>query len=395
MPRTRRWVHFARRAAASREIARASFSRNGRSGKPISPRRCFPASVSTASSTSAIIFRKSGAAIPSPPRRLLSPTREKSKRNRIPSPMVPPLRPSTRLCVALLHAATCNRYSDSSVSNTIPEPRSPKRRPRYGTGGMDLTPGGDGKQYPLPKAAVEGTGMFEKALKENREAIYAILAPASLPREAATPSGGTAFMIAPGLLVTAARCIPGGSDPGNLPRPVLSLVRAPDIGRGTERATLVSLDRGKGLALLRIDAPRSAATLRLLDAPVPVGTPCAYSGFPRLAMDPAPVPGSSLIEMFQGASRLLLREGGRPGRRARIPLRDGRPPRRRRLRLSRLHRVGRGLRHARLPAGRSPLRRSLLGAVDGDRLVRPGAAAFRSRRERANIGVDFGAARRI
>ena len=89
MPRTRRWVHFARRAAASREIARASFSRNGRSGKPISPRRCFPASVSTASSTIAIIFRKSGAAIPSPPRRLLSPTREKSKRNRIPSPMSP------------------------------------------------------------------------------------------------------------------------------------------------------------------------------------------------------------------------------------------------------------------------------------------------------------------
>ena len=144
--------------------------------------------------------------------------------------------------------------------------------------------------------------MFEKALSENREAIYAILASASLPPEAATPSGGTAFMIAPGLLVTAARCVPGGSDPGNLPCPELSLVRAPDIGRGTERATLVSLDRGKGLALLRIDAPRSAAFLRILDAPVPIGTQCAYSGFPRLAMDPAPRPGASLIEMFQGAS---------------------------------------------------------------------------------------------
>jgi hypothetical protein len=143
--------------------------------------------------------------------------------------------------------------------------------------------------------------MFEKALAENREAIYAILASSSLPPEAATPSGGTAFMIAPGLLVTAARCVHGGSDPGNPPRTELSLVRAPDIGRGTERATLVSLDRGKGLALLRITAPRSAATLRLLDTPVPIGTQCAYSGFPRLAMDPAPLPGASLIEMFQGA----------------------------------------------------------------------------------------------
>jgi hypothetical protein len=144
--------------------------------------------------------------------------------------------------------------------------------------------------------------MFEKALAENREAIYAILAPASLPPEAATPSGGTAFMIAPGLLVTAARCVPGGSGPGDRPCPGLSLVRAPDIGRGTEPATLVTLDRGKGLALLRIEAPRSGASLRLLDAPVPIGTPCAYSGFPRLAMDPAPLPGASLIEMFQGAS---------------------------------------------------------------------------------------------
>ncbi|HEY5461554.1 MAG TPA: serine protease [Deferrimonas sp.] len=143
--------------------------------------------------------------------------------------------------------------------------------------------------------------MFEKALAENREAIYAILASSSSPPESATPSGGTAFMIAPGLLVTAARCVPGGSDPGNLPCPTLSLVRAPDIGRETERATLVSLDRGKGLALLRIDAPRSTALLRILDAPVPIGTQCAYSGFPRISMGPAPQPGASLIEMFQGA----------------------------------------------------------------------------------------------
>jgi hypothetical protein len=143
--------------------------------------------------------------------------------------------------------------------------------------------------------------MFEKALASSREGIYAILASSSLPPEAATPSGGTAFMIAPGMLVTAARCLPAGSDPGTLPSPGLSLVRAPDIGLGTERATLVSMDRGKGLALLRIDSPRSAAFLKILDAPVPIGTQCAYSGFPRISMGPAPRPGASLIEMFQGA----------------------------------------------------------------------------------------------
>ena len=155
--------------------------------------------------------------------------------------------------------------------------------------------------------------MFANALAENREAIYAILASSPLPPEAATPSGGTAFMIAPGLLVTAARCIPGGSDPDDLPCPELSLVRAPDIGRGTERATLVSLDRGKGLALLRIDAPRSASFLRLLDAPVPIGSQCAYSGFPRISMGPAPRPGASLIEMFQGASVSAFLRATAPG----------------------------------------------------------------------------------
>jgi len=154
-----------------------------------------------------------------------------------------------------------------------------------------------------------GNGMFTKALAENREAIYAILASSPLPPEAATPSGGTAFMIAPGLLVTAARCVSGGSDPGDLPRPELSLVRAPDIGRGTERATLVSLDRGKGLALLRIDAPKSAAFLRLLDAPVPVGTQCAYSGFPRIS----PGRGAGPIEMFQGASVSAFLRATAPG----------------------------------------------------------------------------------
>jgi hypothetical protein len=155
--------------------------------------------------------------------------------------------------------------------------------------------------------------MFEKALAENRESIYAILASSPLPADAATPSGGTAFTIAPGLLVTAARCLPGGTEPGGLPCPGLSLVRAPDIGRGTERATLVSLDRGKGLALLRIDAPRSAAFLRILDTPVPIGTRCAYSGFPRLAMGPAPRSGASLIEMFQGASVASFARTGDPG----------------------------------------------------------------------------------
>jgi hypothetical protein len=41
--------------------------------------------------------------------------------------------------------------------------------------------------------------------------------------------------------------------------------------------------------------------MKLLDVPVPVGTHCGSSGFPRIAVDSAPGLGISLMELFQGA----------------------------------------------------------------------------------------------
>ena len=156
--------------------------------------------------------------------------------------------------------------------------------------------------------------MFEKALSENREAIYAILAPASLPPEAATPAGGTAFMIAPGLLVTAARCVPGGSDPGTLPRTMLSLVRAPDIGRGTERGDpgLPGPREGAGPP-----ADRCSAIIRLPEAsrrPRSDRHAVRVFRFPA-ACDGSRSPSRRLSHRdVPGGERLLLRENGRPGR---------------------------------------------------------------------------------
>jgi len=143
--------------------------------------------------------------------------------------------------------------------------------------------------------------MFGKAVAENREAIYAVLTASPLHPKAITPSIGSAFMVAPGLLVTAAHCLDDTSKPGNPRYGDLSVIRAPDIGRKAEPASLVARDDGMDLALLRIGAPRSNACLKLLDAPVPVGTHCGSSGFPRITVESTPQPGVSLIELFQGA----------------------------------------------------------------------------------------------
>lgn len=143
--------------------------------------------------------------------------------------------------------------------------------------------------------------MFEKALAKNREAIYAVLSSSPLDANAITPSIGTAFMVAPGLLVTAARCLRDESKPGAPPCEGLRVIRAPDIGKKPEPVTILAANARNNLALLRIDAPRSTDCLRLLDAPVPVGTHCGTSGFPRLSVDRPPFSGVSLIELFQGA----------------------------------------------------------------------------------------------
>ncbi len=143
--------------------------------------------------------------------------------------------------------------------------------------------------------------MFEKTVAGNREAIYAVLSTAPPHPRAITPSFGSAFMVAPGLLVTAAHCLDDASPPGAPPIGNLSVIRAPDIGKEPEPVSLAARDDGRGLALLRIDAPRSRACLKLLSAPVPAGTHCGSSGFPRITVDSTPGLGIALMELFQGA----------------------------------------------------------------------------------------------
>lgn len=143
--------------------------------------------------------------------------------------------------------------------------------------------------------------MFSKALELNREAIYAILGSAPPPKNALSPSLGSAFMVAPGLLVTSARCLRDDAKPDNPPLEGLRVIRAHDIGKPAEPVTVLIANDRKDLALLRITSPRSSACLRLLDRPVPLGTHCGTAGFPRITIDHSPASAVSLIELFQGA----------------------------------------------------------------------------------------------
>jgi Trypsin-like peptidase domain len=142
--------------------------------------------------------------------------------------------------------------------------------------------------------------VFANTVADNRESIYAILSSSPLPPRAITPAVGSAFMLAPGFLVTAAHCLDDPSKPGSPPYESLSVIRAPDIGRKPSPAAVVARDDARDLALLRVDSPSSSACLRLVGAEVPVGTRCGTSGFPRIVVDVAPGRGVSLIELFQG-----------------------------------------------------------------------------------------------
>ncbi len=143
--------------------------------------------------------------------------------------------------------------------------------------------------------------MFKEACSRIRNAVYGVAGtwqPDGLP---VTFTNGTAFMIAPGVLITTAHLVHIGAD---LAQPVLSLfeaIRAPDIGHRLEEAELIAEDPVRDMALLRIPNSRSELSVRLLADRVPLGTSCGSLGFPLATIR---LTGADkvfhLVERFQG-----------------------------------------------------------------------------------------------
>jgi len=145
--------------------------------------------------------------------------------------------------------------------------------------------------------------MFTQACRSNREAIYGLLACSPAPPQGMTASNGSAFMIAPGFLITAAHCAHVQTDPAQPLHQKFEVIRAPEVGQAMETAALLAVDDRLDLALLRIATPRSCAALRLLAAQVSIGTAVGSLGFPlaQVAFTPQGV-RFNLVERFQGAN---------------------------------------------------------------------------------------------
>ncbi len=145
--------------------------------------------------------------------------------------------------------------------------------------------------------------MFAKACSQVRESIYGVLGSSKVSTKSINITNATAFMIAPGILSTAAHFVHVENNPAKPIHTKFEVIRAPDIGQNTEIAKLIAEDPSRDIAFLRINNPRSNICVSLEANIVPTGTSCGSYGFPLAQVFLAQTgKGFNLVERFQGAS---------------------------------------------------------------------------------------------
>lgn len=145
--------------------------------------------------------------------------------------------------------------------------------------------------------------MFSKVCSKVRESIYGVLGSSQVNARRVNCTNATAFMIAPGVLSTAAHFVHVENDPSKPIHTSFEAIRPSDIGQKMETAQLIAEDSTRDIALLRIDSPCSNICVSLEAKRVPIGTSCGSYGFP-LAQVVFTKTGKSfnLVERFQGAN---------------------------------------------------------------------------------------------
>lgn len=144
--------------------------------------------------------------------------------------------------------------------------------------------------------------MFQVLCSRIRKAVYGVLAVSELPDDLVNWCSGTAFMIAPGFLVTAAHLVHQNREFSQPVHQKFSVVCATDLGLIPEVCRLVDQDPLKDLALLQIVDPRHTACVTLNPSVVPLGQPCGSLGFPFSVPQMTPIGFRlHLVERFQGA----------------------------------------------------------------------------------------------
>src|SRR5437870_2552643 len=86
------------------------------------------------------------------------------------------------------------------------------------------------------------SSLFDKACAQVREALYGLTATSIVGPNLANCSTGTAFMVSPGVLATAAHGVHVENNPSKPIHSQFEVIRSPDIGKQMENATLIAED---------------------------------------------------------------------------------------------------------------------------------------------------------
>jgi S1-C subfamily serine protease len=150
--------------------------------------------------------------------------------------------------------------------------------------------------------------MFQEACKKIRESLYGVIGTsvtaASMPNQVnISATNATAFMIAPGYLITAAHFV---HQENNITKPIheyFESIRAPEIGQKTEKTVFQKEDPINDIAILKIENPKNTSIVDLTKEIISSGTNCGFLGFPLATVKFAPngQKNFTLFERFQGA----------------------------------------------------------------------------------------------
>lgn len=145
--------------------------------------------------------------------------------------------------------------------------------------------------------------MFSKVCSQVRESIYGVLGSSQVSAGTVNCTNATAFMIAPGVLSTAAHFVHVENDPSKSVHQSFEVIRMPDVGQKMETAQLIAEDSTMDIALLCINNPRSNICISFEAKRVPIGTSCGSYGFPLAKVDITKTGRRfNLVERFQGAN---------------------------------------------------------------------------------------------
>lgn len=144
-------------------------------------------------------------------------------------------------------------------------------------------------------------GMLSEACKTIRQAVYGIIGSTQLGKRI-NVSNGTAFLISPNILVSAAHV---AHLEGNVAKPnhlVFEVIRSPEVGQPMGFVQLIADDPIRDIALFRIDNPNGNPNANLKNDVVPPGTQCGSLGFPLAEVTFSPQGRMfNLVERFQGS----------------------------------------------------------------------------------------------